>query len=134
MKNIFSKIVVIALLFLAPSAVSAATQYIVNKSGYQQVIITDPSTGYVTGSAAAPLNADSGPTNAVAVNLSGDTTYSPILRGVWVGGGGNVVVDMATTGTQITFYNVAGGYLQGHFSKIYSTANGTTATNLVAVW
>ena len=78
---------------------------------------------------------DSGPFNAAAITLSGDSSFSTQpLRGIWVGTTGNIVVDMAGTGTTITFQNVPVGYISGHFTKVYSTANGTTASNLVAVW
>lgn len=76
---------------------------------------------------------DLSPKNAVAINLASDTTLAN-CRGIWVGSGGSIKVDMASTGTAITFTNVQNGYLSGNFSKIYSTANGTTASNLVVVW
>jgi hypothetical protein len=77
---------------------------------------------------------DTGPLNAVAVNLAADTVPSPSVRGIYVGTTGNLKVDMVGGQTGVTFQNVSVGYFAGHFSKIYSTANGTTASNLVAVW
>jgi hypothetical protein len=78
---------------------------------------------------------DSSPWNGVAINLGSDTNLNPVSRGIWVGTTGNIVVDFAGgTGTGVTYSNVPVGYLAGHFSKVYSTGNGTTASNLIAVW
>ncbi len=79
-------------------------------------------------------------TGAEAVNLAADyltetNSGRSHTRGVWVGGAGNVVVDMAEFGTNITFTGVpAGTLLPICVSKIYSTANGTTATSLTAIY
>jgi hypothetical protein len=78
---------------------------------------------------------DSGPFGATVINQASDTPFiSQPLRGIWVGTTGNIVVDMLGSGTNITFQNVPVGYFSGHFTKVYSTGNGTTASNLVAVW
>ena len=83
-----------------------------------------------------PLPMNSGPAaNAVAINLGSDTTLASTSRGIWVGGGGNVKVDLAITGTAIVFTSVPSGtMLPVQATKVYSTANGTTATSLTAVW
>lgn len=79
--------------------------------------------------------------SGAAINLAADTAFSsistqgaPATRGLWVGGAGNVKVDLMGGGT-VTFTGVlAGTLLQIRASKIYSTTNGTTASNLVALW
>jgi hypothetical protein len=80
--------------------------------------------------------ADSGPFGAEAISLA--TNYvsanTNCLRGIWVGTTGNIVVDLEGYGTNITFPNVPVGIFYGHFTKVYSTGNGTTASNLVAIW
>lgn len=79
------------------------------------------------------LPTNSGPLNAVAITPSDTTRFAPGLRGVWVGVTGNVTVDMAGSGTNITFVGApAGGFLAGYFTRVYAT--GTTATSLVGVW
>lgn len=57
-------------------------------------------------------------------------------RAVWVGGAGNLKVDMVEGGqTGITFHGIAAGTLLPiAVSKIYSTANGTSATLVIALW
>jgi hypothetical protein len=79
---------------------------------------------------------DLSPKNAVVVTLATDTPFSTnIPRGVWVGTGGDLKVDFVESGTGIVLKNVPdGGYVTGAFSKIYSTTNGTTCTDLVAVY
>ena len=85
---------------------------------------------------AAYLQDDSGPSHAVAITLSGsDVSYNPVIRGIYVGTTGNVKVDTVGGETGVVYPNVnAGGYISGHFTKVYATANGTTASNLLAVW
>ena len=65
-----------------------------------------------------------------------DTANIPPTRAVYVGGGGNLKVDMAVDmgGTNVqTFVNVAVGYpLPLQVTRIYAT--GTTATNIVALY
>lgn len=73
--------------------------------------------------------------NAVNVTLTSDFTVSTTNRGIWIGTGGTVKVDMLTTGTGILYYNVPSGtFLPLVVSKIYSAANGTTASNLIVVY
>lgn len=71
------------------------------------------------------------PSEAEAINLGSDST------GTWyalrVGVSGDVKVDYRDGGTGIILKNAPnGGYEPGLFTKIYSTANGTTATDIVA--
>jgi len=74
---------------------------------------------------------------AVAVNLGSDTPFANPTFGVWVGGAGNLKVDMlngdaASIGVVFTAVP-AGSLMPIQVTKIYSTVNGTTATNIVAL-
>lgn len=70
---------------------------------------------------------------AAAINLAADTSLE-VTRNVYVGGAGDVKVDMQH-GETVTFKSVpAGTFMPIQVSKIYSTANGTTATNLLALY
>lgn len=71
---------------------------------------------------------------AVAVSLASDTTLPAGCRALWVGVAGTVKVDLPTFGTSITFLNVPAGLLRCQCTKVYSTANGTTATDIVALY
>jgi hypothetical protein len=73
-------------------------------------------------------------TSAVAVNLAGaDVPFNEPMLSVFVGGAGNLKVDMAD-GTTVTFTGVAAGTLLPiQVKKIYAAANGTTATNIVVL-
>lgn len=69
--------------------------------------------------------------DAAAVTPS-DSADIRTTRGLWVGGGGNVKVDMAY-GTTVTFSNVpAGTPLPVQVTRVYAT--GTTATLIVAMY
>ena len=71
--------------------------------------------------------------SAVAVSLSADTSFSSPPRAVYVGTGGNLKVDMVG-GQAITFTNVQDGFiLPIRVTKVYSTANGTTASDIVVL-
>lgn len=75
---------------------------------------------------------------AEAISLASDYTPSAGLNGsaraIWVGTGGHVKVDVLGGGTGIIFKNhPGGGWLEVTVTKVYSTANGTTASDLVAV-
>jgi len=60
-----------------------------------------------------------------------DSTTLVATRALYVGGSGDVKVDMAEAGT-VTFYGVvAGSLLPIQVVKVYST--GTSATNIVAL-
>ena len=79
------------------------------------------------------LRRSKSPDHAVAINLAADTVLSPPARYIYVGGVGNVKVDTEGGETGVVFTAVpTGGYVYVNVIKVYSTANGTTATNLVA--
>lgn len=66
------------------------------------------------------------------ISLLNDTELN--CRRVYVGSSGNVKVDLAN-GSTLTFSDVpAGSLLPVSVTKIYSTANGTTASNLIALY
>ncbi len=70
--------------------------------------------------------------NAAAVTKSDVTQFAP-TRGLYVGGAGDVKVDMAGTGTAITFVGVpAGTLLPIAVTRVYSAT--TTATNIVRIY
>lgn len=77
---------------------------------------------------------------ATAINLASDTTYAAstavLPRGIYVGTGGTVVVALAgAPTTYVTFQNVQDGtILPIRPAVVRSTANGTTATGLVALF
>jgi hypothetical protein len=71
--------------------------------------------------------------NAAAVNLGADTGGLTGVRSVYVGVTGDVKMDLIDGGT-VTFKAHPVGYLLAQPSKIYSTANGTTATDLVLLY
>lgn len=69
---------------------------------------------------------------ANAVVTSDTVIYDQPTRGLYVGSGGNVTVEMVSGGI-VTFTNIiAGTLLPIQVDRIYST--GTTATNLVALY
>jgi len=81
---------------------------------------------YHTASASAPAH------GAVAVTPGNSTDIRP-TRSLFVGGTGDVTVDMATEGTNVTFTAVpAGSILPIQVTRVYST--GTTATFIVALY
>lgn len=70
------------------------------------------------------------PRNAAAITPSDTTDLTNPARSIYVGGGGDLTVNMAGTGTSIVFKAVpVGTLLQGQFARVKAT--GTTATNLV---
>lgn len=74
-------------------------------------------------------------TNAVAIDIS-TTDHSLVTqpsRALWIGGAGNVKVDMLQSGsTGITFYNVpAGTLLPIRITKVYGASS---ATLMTAIW
>lgn len=68
---------------------------------------------------------------ASAVTASNDTDLPTVSRSLFIGGSGNLVVDMAAGGT-VTFTNVQVGILPVRVKRVRAT--GTTATNIVALW
>ena len=76
---------------------------------------------------------DSPAKNAAAVTPNDSTDLTTAARGLYIGGAGNVVVDMVGTGSTITFTGVlAGTILPIRVTRVRSTS--TTATNIVALW
>ena len=73
--------------------------------------------------------------NAAAVTPSDTQDLSFVTIGLYVGTAGNVAVNMAGTGTTIVFVGVvAGSVLPIRVSRVLTSANGTTASNIVALW
>jgi hypothetical protein len=71
--------------------------------------------------------------NAAVVTPNDSTDLGNVTRGVFVGGAGNLNVNMAGVGTEVTFTGVpAGAFLPICVSRIRSTS--TTCTNIVAFW
>jgi hypothetical protein len=70
--------------------------------------------------------------SASAVTASDSTVLSPVPRGLYVGGAGNVAVRFPGSATSVTFTAVpAGTILPIKPEKVMST--GTTATDIVAL-
>ena len=70
--------------------------------------------------------------NAVEVVPNDGVDLTNTSRALYVGGGGDVKVDMYGSGT-VTFVGVsAGSLLPVRVDRVYST--GTTATSIVALW
>jgi hypothetical protein len=79
---------------------------------------------------------------AVAIDGGADADWTPdanglgfnITRYLWVGGAGAVKLDLVNGGT-VTLSGVpAGTMLKLSATKVYSLADGTTATNIVALY
>lgn len=69
--------------------------------------------------------------NLIAVTPSDSTLFTPAVRQLYVGVGGNVTVE-TDQGSTITFVNVLGGSYLGPFFIKRVKATGTTASNIVA--
>lgn len=84
---------------------------------------------YAGGGRSATVQAGSGE----AIDLGSDTLFDePVC--VYVGVSGTVKVDLADLGTGLEFDNAPQGQvLPLQVVKVYSTANGTTATDLIAL-
>ena len=68
---------------------------------------------------------------ASAVTPNDSTDLTTVAQGIYIGGAGDLKVDMADSGT-VTFSSVpAGVFLPIIVKRIYST--GTTATNIIAL-
>lgn len=68
-----------------------------------------------------------------AVITPADSDLPFVLRELYVGGGGNVVLRDKGTGTDCTYVGVlAGSFICGRFTQVRSTGN--SATNLVGRW
>lgn len=71
---------------------------------------------------------------AVEVNLAADTTFPVPVRALYVGTGGDVVI-VTGRGEQVTFRGVpSGSLLPVMAATVKSTANGTTASNIVGIY
>ncbi|MDD4804978.1 MAG: hypothetical protein PHN69_07620 [Candidatus Pacebacteria bacterium] len=70
--------------------------------------------------------------NAVAVTTSDTVDLAVVASALYIGVAGDVKVDMEGSGSGIVFKAVPVGYLTGRFTRVYT--NGTSATNIVAVW
>ena len=69
----------------------------------------------------------------VAVDLANDTTFPVPAKGIYAGTGGSVVVRAPGSVDYVTYKNVPnGGYIDGWIEIVRSTANGTTAADLIA--
>lgn len=71
--------------------------------------------------------------SAFAVTPSNDTDLATKPAALFIGVGGDVVVDMADTGSTITFKNVPSGTFMPILVNRVRATN-TTATNIVAVY
>jgi hypothetical protein len=70
---------------------------------------------------------------ASAITTSDTTIYNEPTRGLYIGGAGNVTVDMADGGSPVLYFGVQGGtVLPIQVTRIY--ASGTTATYIVALY
>lgn len=80
-----------------------------------------------------PINGSTPAQEKIAINLAADTTLNVPAKLLYVGTGGTVVGRAPGSLTDVTYVNVPNGsYLEGYFEVIKSTANGTTAANLIA--
>lgn len=72
-------------------------------------------------------------TNAAVVTTNDSTDLGNVTRALYIGGAGNITVNMLGTGTNLTLNNVtAGTLLPIRVSRVW--ANGTTASSIVALW
>lgn len=71
--------------------------------------------------------------NAAAITPHDSTDLAKVTRGIYVGVGGDVSVEMKGTGTAIVFKGAAAGtVIPVRATRVNAT--GTTATDLVALW
>ena len=70
--------------------------------------------------------------NAVAIAKSDTANLSKVSRAIYVGGSGDIKVDLAGVGNAIVFKAVPVGLLPIQALKVYST--GTTATDMVLLY
>ncbi len=65
------------------------------------------------------------------VTLGADYTFAAVVRAIYVGTAGIVIASVGGTNLHTFKGCTAGMYLLGAFKKVKSTANGTTAADLV---
>ena len=71
-------------------------------------------------------------TKALSITPDDDDNLTFATRGVYIGGGGDLRVDMQGGGVAVTFVGLAAGtVLPVRVAKVYAT--GTTATSLVGM-
>lgn len=70
--------------------------------------------------------------NAAAVTPSDTVDLTDIASALYIGGSGDVKVNMEGTGEAIVFKAVPIGLLRGRFTRVYSTD--TTATSILRLW
>jgi hypothetical protein len=76
---------------------------------------------------------DSPADSAASVTPNNSTDLGTHSRGLYIGGAGNVKVDMAGDGTAVVFTGLLAGVVYPiRASRVYATD--TTATNIVALW
>lgn len=68
---------------------------------------------------------------AVVINLAADTPTG--FKALYLGVTGSVKVDTAGGSVGVTFANVPVGFFPVSVTKVYSTANGTTASSLLGL-
>lgn len=86
-----------------------------------------PTAAYLTADATVSAH------RAAVITKSDSTIYPEPTRAIYVGGAGNIKVDMADGSTAITFFSVpAGMILPIQVTRVYSAD--TTATNMVALY
>jgi hypothetical protein len=86
-----------------------------------------PSAAYLSSDATVPAH------RAASVTPSNATVFEQPTRAFYVGGGGNVTVDMVDGGASVPFVGLLAGVVYPfQVTRIYAT--GTTATNIVALY
>lgn len=70
---------------------------------------------------------------ASTITTSNTTVYTQPTRALYIGGAGNITVDMADGGSSVLFVGIQGGTLLPiQVTRVYAT--GTSATNIVALY
>ncbi len=124
---------ILASLVLASTAFAQNVRVTNNAANPVPVTGAVTSTGTVTNTAANPVPVQSLPASAAVITpADGADLATAATRGIWVGVGGNVKVDMVTGGTGITFTGVPIGILAVQAKRVYAT--GTTATTMLALY
>lgn len=115
-------------------AEGGSTELRTDRRGALWVTVTDAISATISGTVATK---DAPFTGARTVDLSADTSFATPPRGVYVGTAGDLKVDMldldGTTLLSAKIIKVTDFQTLAfsNIKKIYSTANGTTASNLI---